>query len=505
MPSYLLRRLSRAMPCDNTTTSCHSANLTSELAAAVSNGSVLNTAFNSSPAVPFTTTTTSPLNTTPPTTLLNTTPATTTLIHLTSVIAALNASSPSLNTTNGSILREDPVRLAVEEVVVNLCLSTLTILANLLVLFLTKFAGGGQSPTMVFVRMLCMSDFFLGCYGLGKMLMFLFVDNLIINFFLPESLFFTATTASCLSLLLLNLDRCVKMAWPLWYIQNMDKPSIITGMVFLWNVSFVLGFLPLLGWNSHRQTFLYVFFHFFPWHYLLLMGTVWLVCMAGSMAILLWVRGRFDLTLSDQGHLSYHLTEVEKYCKLRVTMAVDIVTWMLCYLPFLAFLGLACDVGPLGGRPGVRVAVYHFVPVFMLRSLGGAGLQLYRTVRVQGLVKKRRHGAASSAYPGHHHGLHHPHWNFAHKRLSEENGVAAISYSNPLCENSAGELIPLDNTTSSSLPLDSFGSVTGAAEEEEEEEERGAQGISNPAYRPSIQYLDLGQGLCGVTEEITAL
>ncbi|XP_076469425.1 cannabinoid receptor 2-like [Babylonia areolata] len=388
------------MPCENSSTSCHAVNVSpvspgleqfSDLGLNVT--ADISTAFSSTPATP---------NITSPFTLLHSTSLLTLFNITTATSTVVNASSPTSTPGNGTALREDPVRLDVREVVVTLCLSLLAILANLLVLFLTKFAGGGQSPTMVFVRVLCMSDFFLGCYGLGKMVMFFFVDDLIINFFLPESLFFTATTASCLSLLLLNLDRCVKMAWPLWYLQNVDKPSIITGMVFLWNVSFVLGFLPLLGWNSQGRVFLYSFFRFFPWPYLLLTGAVWVLCTAGSLAVLLWVRGRYDLTLPDGQHLSLHLTEVEKYCKLRGTVLLDLATWALCYLPYLAFLGLACDACPLGGRTGVRVGVYHFVPVFMLRALGGAGLQLYRTVRVQGLVTRRSTGH-------HHHHLHHHH------------------------------------------------------------------------------------------------
>lgn len=417
------------------------------------------------------------------------------------VVVVTSPTGVSSNQTGDSTRRDDggddhPVSLDRAEVIFTLCLSLLTIGGNLLALFLTKFAGGGQSPTMVFVRMLCVADFFVGCYGAGKMVMFLFVDSLIINFFLPESLFFTATTASCLSLLLLNVDRGLKVSAPFWYAQSVDKPSIITGMVYLWNVSFVLGFLPLLGWNSSQKRFVLGLFSFLPWHYLLVMGLLWLLCVSGSVAVLAFVWRRVDLAPRDHRYLTSHWTEVEKYCKLRVTIALDIVTWTLCYVPFLVFAGLACGVCPLAGRVELGRSVYHFVPVFMLRSLAGAGVQVYRTVHVQGLGKLQ-HGSRSITSPGRR--RHHRHR--FHKRSFEENGVATISYSNPMCETESGvtDASTLDDSVTISVPSTLLESVRSSNEDDPE-----GGGISNPAYRPSIQ-MDLAQGVCGVTEENTAL
>lgn len=416
------------------------------------------------------------------------------------VTSPLSLTNPDNDTSHSTspttTQRGSPVSLDRAEVTFTLSLSLLTVACNLLALFLTRFAGGGQSPTMVFVRTLCVSDFLVGCYGVGKMVMFLFVDGLHINFFLPESLLFTATTAACLSLLLLNVDRSVKISAPFWYAQHIDKPSIITGMVFLWNVSFVLGFLPLLGWNSNRKGYVYGFFQFHPWHYLLVMGLLWLACVSGSVAILLYVRGRVDLALPVPRPLTRHLTEVEKYCQMRVTVAVDIVTWTLCYLPFLIFLGLVCDACPLGGQADPDRNVYHFVPVLMLRSLAGSGVQVYRTVHVQGLAKLRR-GSGSITSPDHHHHRHRRRRYF-HKRLFEENGVATISYSNPVCENSLTEVSALDDCVVCSVPT-LLEAAAGS-----DEGGRGGQGIANPAYRPSIQ-IDSAPDMGGLTDENTAL
>ena len=446
--------------------------------------------------------------------------------HVTSIVINATTATPTTAAQDGvtgrASLRDDPVTLDETEVVVTMCLSVLTIVCNVLVLFLTKFAGGGQSPTMVFVRMLCVSDFFVGCFGLGKMVMFLFVDGLIINFFLPECLFFTATTAACLSLLLLSIDRSVKIVSPFWYAQNMDKQSIITGMVFLWNVSFVLGFLPLLGWNSGGGGYLYGFFAFLPWHYLLAMGLVWFACMGGSVAILLVVRRRVYVAQNGPAHVAYHLTEVERYKQLRVTVAVDVATWSLCYLPYLAFWGLACRVCPLGGQSGLEEdrVVYHFVPAFLLRSLTGAGVQLYRTAHVQGFAKGRR-GSGSGGSPSrrrrrHHHRSRHRHHHHHHHRhshhrqnkrsawdMEEEEEVATISYSNPLWENSVTDFSSLEESMSLTVPsLMLHDPGVGACANGGD---FGSGGISNPAYRPSIQ-IDFGsQGILGVTEEITAL
>ena len=420
------------------------------------------------------------------------------------------------NDTSGA-LPGPLVSLERSEVIFILGLSLLTVVCNLLALFLTKFAGGGHSPTMVFVRMLCVSDVLVGCYGVGKMVMFLFVDGLIINFFLPESLLFTATTASCLSLLLLSVDRSLEVSAPLWYAQNVDKPSIITGMVFLWNVSFVLGFLPLLGWNLSRKRYVLGFFQFLPWRYLLVMGLLWLACVGGSTASLLLARGRVDGLTGPAlpGPLaSQRSAEAEKYRRLRVTIAVDLATWALCYLPFLIFVLLVSDAGPLGGRADRNRSVYHFVPVFVLRSLAGAGVQVYRTVHVQGLAKPERgsgSGAVSSS-PGGRRGHPHPHRHRRHHHRFHKrsfgggggNGVATISYSNP--ENSAlTEVSVFDDSVALSAPAfvgfaaSGVGGGGGGGGGDDD-----GQGIANPAFRPSIQ-LDLAQGVLGCADENTAL
>jgi sugar phosphate permease len=64
---------------------------------------------------------------------------------------------------------------------------------------------------MVFVRTFCVADLFVGCYGLGKMTMFFFVEDLLVNFFLPECLLLTAVTAACMGQLFLNVERGLKV------------------------------------------------------------------------------------------------------------------------------------------------------------------------------------------------------------------------------------------------------------------------------------------------------
>lgn len=96
-------------------------------------------------------------------------------------------------------------------VVVSLCSTT--------VLLATHWIKSYRTVTFVFLRSLYVSDILMSMYGTFKMTMLLYIEQLNINFFLPDSLFFTATLASSMSLIFLNLDCYLKLTRPLQYKQ----------------------------------------------------------------------------------------------------------------------------------------------------------------------------------------------------------------------------------------------------------------------------------------------
>lgn len=61
-------------------------------------------------------------------------------------------------------------------------------------------------------------------------------------------------------------------------------------MLFVWNAAFIVGFLPLVGWNAESRTFR--FFSFFPWHFLLFNALVVLLCAVVCVGCMITLRRR---------------------------------------------------------------------------------------------------------------------------------------------------------------------------------------------------------------------
>lgn len=129
--------------------------------------------------------------------------------------------SSSLTTATDGHNRSQELYSAPSEgaVIAILCFSFLVFICGCLVLLLTRWTSTGQNATLVLLRSLYLSDLLMSLYAMSKMSMLLFLDRLKINFFLPESLFFTATFASTLSIVSLNVDCFIKFNRPHTYAQ----------------------------------------------------------------------------------------------------------------------------------------------------------------------------------------------------------------------------------------------------------------------------------------------
>ncbi|XP_046582317.1 adenosine receptor A2b-like [Haliotis rubra] len=267
--------------------------------------------------------------------------------------------------------------------------AVLTTMCNLVVLIASKFTSGGKSPTLVFIRSLCVSDSLIGIYGLFKIVMYMSMDKLLVNFFLAESLFFTASLASGLSLLSLNIDSCMKLAEPLNYGHPMDKKNVITVMVMLWNLSFVIGFLPQMGWCQTNGKFHVLrFFVFHPWHYLLFFSLILIVIFVSNILITVYMKKKITLIQSHRSFLSPNSTKFQKYHTLVITAVIDMVLWVLCYLPFFAYLAVYCDVCYFKGRMVAERNIVYFIPIFLTKSFISGIVHGYRTAQIHEVMTR---------------------------------------------------------------------------------------------------------------------
>ncbi|ESO89879.1 hypothetical protein LOTGIDRAFT_164572 [Lottia gigantea] len=303
---------------------------------------------------------------------------------------SLNVFDTSTPNTSSSISIHH--HLSTIEIGIILTLATGTTILNLIVLLASKFASGGESPTLVFVRSLCVADVLLGVYGGFKMIMFFNVDILMMNFFLPESLFFTALLASGLSLLSLNIDCSIKLSQPFKYLMHMDKKNIITFMVLLWNFSFIIGFLPQIGWNNidHVKSF----FTFFSWTFFLFHGILVFISIVLNVIMIVFLRTKTKQINTNQNFMRASTHEFQKYHRLVVTTIIDTILWLSCTIPFYTYLGLFCSECPLADSINSDKNIVYFIPVFLVKSFISGLVHGYRTAQIKSVIQNLSRGVS---------------------------------------------------------------------------------------------------------------
>ncbi|CAL1534571.1 unnamed protein product, partial [Lymnaea stagnalis] len=210
--------------------------------------------------------------------------------------------------------------------------------------------------------------------------MLLYITSLNVNFFLPESIFWTTSLTSVMSLLSLLFDCFLKLARPNKYTQ-VHKDTVISIMLLIWNMSFVIGFLPLVGWNNKDYTAR--FFNFFPWPYLLFIASLISGCFIACIAFMFLLTKVFNLLkASGPDHSLERPFELQKRHHIQFTIVADFVMWLMCYLPFFLYIGLTCPQCLISDYAQRDTTILYFIPVFTLKSLLSSALQAFRTIKI---------------------------------------------------------------------------------------------------------------------------
>ncbi len=171
------------------------------------------------------------------------------------------------------------------------------------------------------------------------------------------------------------------------YFQH-DKKVIISVMIIVWNLAFILGFLPLIGWSDAESSC--VFFHFFASSYLFFLASCVLVSILVCVCyqILIWRklprrRSSQEPNFPDE-ILQHHLNVAEVTSSLtRWDLALKVVF----YLPALLYLVLHCKVCILheNAKEESRVALFLY-PLIQIKSICALFVHI-RTPQIHTIVK----------------------------------------------------------------------------------------------------------------------
>ena len=263
-------------------------------------------------------------------------------------------------------------------------LSSLTVAINLVILMASKFAKAGKSATMVFIRSLCISDMLVGLFGILKTIMLLSLNGRIINCFLPESVFLSSTTIMCFTLLWMNIDSYLRLVHPLHYAGKMDKANIVIMMMILWNGSFIIGFLPLMGWSTDQ--FVCNFFYFYKPIYVATVSCVWIVSIVACTVMQVLLRNVLKSIKQNSSFVPASSKEFKKHSQLVIIIRIDLILWIICYIPCVLYIIISFHLYQSNDMRKVNSNLLFFLPVFLLRSFICAFIHSYKTIQIQKLL-----------------------------------------------------------------------------------------------------------------------
>lgn len=268
------------------------------------------------------------------------------------------------------------------------CVGTLVLLINISLLAASKLASGGRTPMLIFLRSLCVADALIGVFGMIKMTQFIPAMTWTwVNCFLPESILFTATIASNLTHVMLS-TMCFSMLKDMVrFDRKQDKHRSIFSMTFLWNGSFVLGFVPHmgwnlddhLGWNSVNRKCL--FLRYVTQSYLGLVTAIISLCIAWLLVVhvavqILICRKKFQ----DPSLLE--LTSPVIYAT-----RIDIVLQLTCYLPGALYIFLNCDsCAYVAGQKAANDNLSALLPLMIVRATCSTALHFKRTDQMRDIL-----------------------------------------------------------------------------------------------------------------------
>lgn len=260
-------------------------------------------------------------------------------------------------------------------------LGILAIITNLIFLVLSKFTTGGKSPVLVFMRSICFADVMIGLYAIFKAFVFYSLQTTNVNCFLPDSILITATTASVSSLVWLHLDCCLRFTHPLKYILHMKKDNIVTGMVLMWNISFVLGFVPLMGWNNMDSLCSYT--HFYTAEYVYFIVTLWCIGLFSNVLMELVLKYYIQKVKHNQHLLTVNGREFQRFQNLIQTNRIELIGWFTCIALLGIYIALSVLVlNKLTYFDILEVYILFIMPIFLLRPCILSVIRSYKTTQI---------------------------------------------------------------------------------------------------------------------------
>ncbi|XP_061195409.1 adenosine receptor A1-like [Saccostrea echinata] len=273
-------------------------------------------------------------------------------------------------------------------------LGIFSIISNAVFLLLSKFTTGGKSPVLVFMRSICWADAMLGLYAIIKAIVFYSMQTTKVNCFLPDSLLITATTAFVFTLVWLHADCCLRFTHPLKYILHMKKTNIITGMVFLWNISFVLGFLPLMGWNNADAVCAYE--NFFSVEYVCSIISLWCVGLLSTVVMEIILKLYIEKVKHNQHLLTINSREFQRFQNLIWINRIELIGWLSCIVLVGIFIIISVVMfSDFIYFHVIEVHILCIVPIFLLRSCIISVVRSYKTTQIHIATKKLRRQVTS--------------------------------------------------------------------------------------------------------------
>lgn len=168
-----------------------------------------------------------------------------------------------------------------------------------------------------------------------------------------------------------------------------DKKVMISVLIILWNIAFIVGFLPLVGWNSVDNSC--VFFHFYSSSFLFFLSACVLVSMAACVTYQLWI-GR-TLRLQQVRHRSSFTDETRLHhgsvARMTVTLArFDLLLNILFYVPVLIFFMLHCSACVLykDTRKESRMVLF-FYPLVQVKGIFAVFVHALTTPQISDMIK----------------------------------------------------------------------------------------------------------------------
>ena len=251
-------------------------------------------------------------------------------------------------------------------------LGVIVMATNGIALTASRYTTGGRCPEMIFVRTLCAADALTGLYGVVRPIQMLACPRWP-NRFLPEALLFTSFVASNLTLVLATVDCYIRICHRALFYVN--KTTIIFTLVVLWNVAFVVGFVPQMDLNDVDGAS--SFFCFYNADYLVFIVTIFVACMLPSVALLVYMRVR--TRRSEPISCMFYSAELAR--DIVSTVQLDVAAQIVFSAPVAAYLMLHCYECRL--NEGDTTLLLFLGIVILSKSLLSAVLHCVNTKKIK--------------------------------------------------------------------------------------------------------------------------